>query len=99
MFQITFDMSACVYQAGAEGEKSVARQGGKKKRPFGLMCEDPHTYLTERFTTVGICSKPLQREKNRNRKQESAKHFKKRSPAQQKIDITETEKETVRAEE
>lgn len=63
MFQISFDMSVCVYQAGAEGEKSVVRQGGKKRRPFGLMCEDPHTYLTERFTTVGICSKPRQRER------------------------------------
>lgn len=28
-------------------------QGGKKRGPFGLMCEAPHTYLTEQDNTVG----------------------------------------------
>lgn len=76
--------------------RRVSRGREAKRKGHLASCEDPHTYLTERFTTVGICSKPRQREKNRNRKQGRAKHFKKRSAAQQKIDITE---ETARAEE
>ena len=38
---------------------------GQKKVPFGLMCEAPHTYLTEQVPTVGICGKGQQRDRNK----------------------------------
>lgn len=42
----------------------MARQGGKKKGPFGLMCEAPHTYLTGQIAAVGICGSGQQGERS-----------------------------------
>lgn len=41
-------LSKTVYLVGAKTDrKSVEALRGKKDGPFGLMCEAPHTYLTQ----------------------------------------------------